>query len=141
MFQPLSKNNPSCDSGALVEDAEHFFLKSLLYNEPRDIMIHLISHVSPLLTIHIDLLLHGSSRLLLTQNQAVFRIIHQHTVCIFNKGTTVIRMTFFYMKVETQIIVKFTTAYTHSSMMHMRANVHHSNKFLSFYINHFSSVA
>jgi len=67
-------NNPTCECGAPVEDAYHYFFQCPNYQAIRLILLHTVSNIT---VANIDTFLYGDTALSLVQNQTIFEAIHE----------------------------------------------------------------
>ena len=66
-------NNPSCPCGALVEDANHFFLSCPNYDNLR---LELFNAISVYSEVTIQIILHGNVNLNINLNKAIVDAVH-----------------------------------------------------------------
>ena len=78
-FNLRVKDNPFCSCGSFIENAHHFFIECPIWH---DLRLELISTISELTPLNLNIFLYGDRNLSLEQNMTIF-----HSVQRFIKNT------------------------------------------------------
>ena len=70
-------DSSQCDCGALVENAQHYFLECPFFNENR---ISLFNQIGELTIINTNILLYGNAELNMDENKRVFDAVHEYII-------------------------------------------------------------